>query len=553
MSRCLEYGYTHDGFTVHAVVRRALTQSYPDDRSEIMNGSNTGTQAPIGRQQLRYGRKRFITGVIAGAVAVAMGGVVLGPTNQAMATLSSPITFQGSTSVSMPNFADIAERVTPAVVNVTVASSGGNAVPRSEKQEDFPQDGPFGEFFRRYFDEKSQRSPGFGESPGRVGHGSGFIVDPEGYIVTNHHVVAGAEEVEVRLHNGARYSAKVKGADPKTDLALLKIAGKKPFPFVELGGSDEARVGDWVLAVGNPFGLGGSVSAGIISARGRDIQSGPYDDYLQIDAPINRGNSGGPLFNPAGRVIGVNTAIYSPSGGSVGIGFAIPSSTVKGVIAALKEHGRVERGWLGVQIQSVTDDIATALGRENQQGALVAEVMEKSPAAKAGLKVGDLILAVDGRPVNVMKDLPKMIADTRPEARVDLSVQRKGSRQSIDMIIGAMPSDQTVSAVENAGGKGTEPRLGLYLAPLTPDTLKEQNLHKDTRGVLIARVEKGSAAEKAGIRPGSLITMVGQQEVSSPAEAVSRVRKALQDGDRMLLLRVLKDGRSMFVAVELTA
>lgn len=292
------------------------------------------------------------------------------------------------------------------------------------------------------------------------------------------------------------------------------------------------------------------MSAGIVSARGRDIQSGPYDDYLQIDAPINRGNSGGPLFDASGRVIGVNTAIYSPSGGNIGIGFAIPSATAQTVITALKEHGRVERGWLGVEIQSVTDEIAAALGRQDRQGALVARTMEGSPAAKAGIRAGDLILSLDDEPVEEVKDLSRAVAEIRPGTRMSLTVQRQGAEKVLTLTIGEMPAEERVAATPPPETQSSEPRLGLYLAPLTDDVRESRGLDQDTSGVLVSRVEEGSAAEKAGIRPGTLITMVGQREVSTPNEAASSVRAALASGERAVLLRVEQDGQARFIAVE---
>jgi len=496
-------------------------------------------------------RKIFVPAALAGAVALALAGTYLGTGKQAMATLSEAPSTLSSGFAGPPSFAEVAQRVTPAVVNVAVSHQGREGVHPRVGLPQLPEGTPFGDMFRRFFEHGMPTPEGFEVPRGLQGLGSGFIIDPEGYIVTNDHVVEGATEVTVLLNDGSRHQAEVKGRDPKTDLALLKIDAGKSLPFVELGGSEQARVGDWVLVVGNPFGLGGSVSAGIISARGRDIHSGPYDDYIQIDAPINRGNSGGPLFDASGRVIGVNTAIFSPSGGNVGIGFAIPASTAQGVVAALKDHGRVERGWLGVQIQPVTEEIASALGRASRDGALVAEVIADSPAAKAGLNAGDLILSVDGKPVSEVKDLPRMVADIRPGAEAVLSIQREGREKSVDLVIGEMPSEELQAAVPTSeAGAPSEPRLGLYLAPLTPDARQAQGLDAGAKGVLVAGIEEGSAAEKAGIRPGSLVTMVGNQEVNSPEEAASRVREAIGDGDRAVLLRVEQDGQTRFMAVK---
>jgi serine protease Do len=493
-------------------------------------------------------RKLLVRGTLAGAILLALAGAYLGGGSKAMATLpSSPVHTAGV--AKLPSFAEIAERVTPAVVNVAVTQAATAGVHPHAGMPQLPKEGPFGEFFQRFFHDGIPFRGGSGVPGNLQAQGSGFIIDPEGHIVTNNHVVEDATEVTVLLNDGTRYTAQVKGRDSKTDLALLKIDADAPLPYLELAGSDQARVGDWVLAVGNPFGLGGSVSAGIISARGRDIRSGPYDDYIQIDAPINRGNSGGPLFDASGRVIGVNTAIYSPSGGNVGIGFAIPSSNVKTVISSLKAYGRVERGWLGVQIQAVTDEIAAALGRGDRQGALVAEVVDDSPAAKGGLRAGDLILSVDRTPVTELKDLPRMVAEMQPGTKVEVAVARNGTDLALSLVLGEMPSDEPVIASAPTEAVEGEPRLGIYLAPLTPDAREAQGLDAQTQGVLVSRVEKDSAAEKAGIRAGSLITMVGSHPVGTPEEAANRVREAIGDGNQTVLLRIQENGRGRFLAV----
>ena len=496
------------------------------------------------------GRKVAVTSAVAGAVFLALAGAHLVASKQATASLQPSTPAQTAGFAGPPSFAEVAARVTPAVVNVAVTQNGPIGPQPQTEMPQLPDTAPFGDFFQRFFRQGAPFTQEFGHPRQSQGQGSGFIIDPEGHIVTNNHVIANATEVEVVLNDGTRYQARVKGRDSRTDLALLKVDADRPLPYVELGSSEQARVGDWVLAVGNPFGLGGSVSAGIVSARGRDIQSGPYDDYLQIDAPINRGNSGGPLFDASGRVIGVNTAIYSPSGGNIGIGFAIPSATAQTVITALKEHGRVERGWLGVEIQSVTDEIAAALGRQDRQGALVARTMEGSPAAKAGIRAGDLILSLDDEPVEEVKDLSRAVAEIRPGTRMSLTVQRQGAEKVLTLTIGEMPSEERVAATPPPETQSSEPRLGLYLAPLTDDVRESRGLDQDTSGVLVSRVEEGSAAEKAGIRPGTLITMVGQREVSTPNEAASSVRAALASGERAVLLRVEQGGHARFVAVE---
>jgi len=459
-------------------------------------------------------------------------------------------------AIRPPSFADIAQRVTPAVVNVAVDQevSGGQTAGRFQMPE-FPQGSPFGDLFRRFFDEQGVPRQGH-TAPRHVrALGSGFIIDPAGYVVTNNHVVDGASKVQVILNDGTRYPATIEGRDPKTDLAMLKIHADKPLPYVKFGDSGAARVGDWVLAVGNPFGLGGSVTAGIVSARGRDIHSGPFDDYLQIDAPINRGNSGGPLFDASGKVIGVNTAIFSPSGGNVGIGFAIPAAQARKVIDQLRSHGHIDRGWLGVQIQPVTEAIAEGLGLKAAKGALVASVVPDSPAAKAGLQAGDVILKVGGKAVDDFKALPRLIAATRAGSHLKIAVYRQGATKRLSAVIGKMPDEDEVAAapgdMEHAGH--AQARLGLYLEPLTPEVRQSQGLAARTQGVVVARVEEGSPAQRAGIEPGSIISMVGQHAVKAPGDVAAEVRKAAQEKRLYVLLRVEQGGEQRFIAVPLAA
>jgi serine protease Do len=368
--------------------------------------------------------------------------------------------------------------------------------------------------------------------------------------VTNNHVIEHAEKIDVVLQDGTRYSATIQGRDPKTDLALLRMDVDVDLPYVELGPSDDAEVGDWVLAVGNPFGLGGTVTAGIISARGRDIQAGPFDDFLQIDAPINRGNSGGPLFDATGRVIGINTAIFSPSGGSVGIGFAIPSEMAADIIDQLKVAGMVERGWLGIEFQPVTEAVAASLGLDGTAGALVAAVVEDGPAERAGLKMGDVIVSLDGESLDDPKDLPRMVANTRAGTEVELEVLRNGKTRTLDVEIG-----QSESEVKLAGGPATasEPaRLGVQLSELTPEARRRFGV-SDAGGVLVTDVQQGSPASRAGIRPGTVITMVGQTAVDSPSDVVDEVERASEEGRPSVLLMVEQGGARRFVAVELAA
>jgi len=502
----------------------------------------------------RNGHRIFVRTALATAMAVVLTGAYLVTTTDAAATLPETQPTASTSFAGPPSFAEVAAKVTPAVVNVAVthedqAASGHHGA----KIPQLPHDSPMQEFFQRFFDGHSGVPKEFHMPGPAEGQGSGFIVDADGHVVTNNHVISNAAHVEVVLNDGRRYPARVKGRDAKTDLALLKIDAEAPLPFVVLGDSASTRVGDWVLAVGNPFGLGGSVSAGIVSARGRDINSGPYDDYLQIDAPINRGNSGGPLFDASGRVVGVNTAIYSPSGGNVGIGFAIPSSSARTVIAQLMEQGHVDRGWLGVQIQAVTEEIATTLGLATQQGALVASLVPNSPAAGSGLRPGDLILSVGDTAVDELKTLPRLIADTPAGTELVLVVLRNGSKERVSVVIGPMPVQDKVAGATKQSLDDGRPRLGLYLTPLTPEARKAHGIDGEASGVLVAEVEAGSPAQKAGVRPGSLISMVGQQQVIAPEDVVANVRTAVEEERESVLLLLEQDGEKRFVAVPFQA
>jgi len=345
----------------------------------------------------------------------------------------------------------------------------------------------------------------------------------------------------------------VQGWDDKTDIAVLKIDAGKPLPYVQFGSSDDTRIGDWVLAVGNPFGLGGTVTAGIVSARGRDIQSGPYDDYLQVDAPINRGNSGGPLFDTTGRVVGINTAIFSPSGGNVGIGFAIPASIAATVVDQLRSQGHIERGWLGVLLQPVSAEVAESLGLAGEGGSLVANVEPDSPAAKAGLKPGDVVLSINGKPLENVKALARAVADTRPGTTLTLEVSREHKSRDVQVVIGAPPGDGRVASAGGPADDAATPRLGLALAPLTAEVRAHYGIEKGREGVVVARVERDSPAAKAGIRPGSLISMVGQRPVNAPEDVVKAVAAAAADKRSSVLLLVEIDGEKSFVPVRLAA
>jgi serine protease Do len=452
------------------------------------------------------------------------------------------------------SFADLAQAKLPSVVTITATSTAqlsdnqseegpGFGMPPGFPQFDLPPGIPFEDFFRRFGPDGN--GP---EQPSRpaTALGSGFVIDPAGYVVTNNHVVSKADEVKVVMHDDREFTASVVGTDPKTDLALLKIDHAGSLPAVTWGNSDQMRIGDWVLAIGNPFGLGGTVTAGIISARARDIGAGPYDDFLQTDAAINRGNSGGPMFNMAGEVIGVNTAIFSQSGGNIGIGFAVPSEVAQPIIAELRENGKVTRGWLGVAIQPVTPEIAEALGLDQQRGALVAQVTPDSPAAKAGIEQGDVITQFNGQQLEGPRELSRTVAQTDVGKQVTITVLRDGESRTLNATLTELEETQSAEAQSQGGGEQPGP-LGLTLAPVSPELRKRFDLGSDAGGAVVVQVEPNSPAATRGLRPGDLIIQAGRQSVEGPgdvAAAVKRARDANQD--HVLLLRN-RDGNSIFV------
>src|SRR5438477_1867614 len=454
-------------------------------------------------------------------------------------------------------FADIVERVKPSVISVKINIADKSSKDDSaNKDEDspFPPGSPMERFFRR-FGGPDGLPPGLRGGPrGRgpvTGQGSGFFISPDGFAVTNNHVVDGADKVEVTMDDGKTFTAKVIGTDQRTDLALIKVEGSKDFPFAKLSDS-KPRIGDWVLAVGNPFGLGGTVTAGIVSASGRDIGNGPYDDFIQIDAPVNKGNSGGPAFNTEGEVMGVNTAIYSPSGGSVGIAFAIPAATVKNVIAQLKEKGSVSRGWLGVQVQPVTTDIADSLGIKKAEGALVAEPQANGPAAKAGIESGDVITAVNGEPVKDARELARTIGGLAPGNAVKLNVLQKGQDKVVNLTLGQLPNtieaNKADTDKEDKGGltKGTGvPKLGLTVAPANSVA------GAGREGVVIIEVDPKSAAAERGFKEGDVILEVGGKTVANAGDVREALNAARTDNKNSVLMRVKSGGSSRFVAVPL--
>ncbi len=435
------------------------------------------------------------------------------------------------------SFADVVERVKGAVVAIKVKAV-------EEARGDIPElpdispDDPLYKFFKRF----GEGQNGQGQKHTTMSQGSGFIISADGYVVTNNHVVDHASEVEVALEGGRSLSAKVIGTDKRTDLALLKISDADKLPFVEFE-NVAPRVGDWVLAVGNPFGLGGSVTAGIVSARGRDIGAGPYDDYLQIDAPVNRGNSGGPAFDLAGKVIGVNTAIYSPSGGSVGIGFAIPSEVARDVVVALKDKGSVSRGWIGVQIQNVTQDIADGMGLKSTKGALIAQPQKGAPADAAGLKAGDVIVAVDGARIETPRELARKIAALGPGKTADITYLRGGAEKTVKLKLGALPDDKQAKAEDSFSG-------GVELSALGVDVTPASDVHgAGKEGLVVTHVDPSGPAAQKGLRRGDVILEAGGQSVNTRGELAAAFDAARKEGRRSMLLRVKSADGAKFVAV----
>ncbi|ABE62263.1 Peptidase S1C, Do [Nitrobacter hamburgensis X14] len=444
-------------------------------------------------------------------------------------------------------FADIVERVKPSVISVKVRMK--DKVVAGDDDSPFQPGSPMERFFRR-FGGPDGLPPGMHGRRGHgivTGQGSGFFISADGYAVTNNHVVDDADKVEVTTDGGKTYTAKVIGTDPRTDIALIKVEGGSNFPFAKLS-DDKARIGDWVLAVGNPFGLGGTVTSGIVSAIGRDIGNGPYDDFIQIDAPVNKGNSGGPAFNMKGDVIGVNTAIYSPSGGSVGIAFSIPANTVKNVVAQLKDKGSVSRGWIGVQIQPVTADIADSLGLKKTEGALVAEPQADSPAAKAGIQSGDVITQVNGATVKDARELARTIGGLAPGTSIKLNVLHKGTDKVINLTLGILPNTAEAKADLYGDDHGPShgddvPRLGMTVAPAGSVA------GAGTEGVVVVDVDPKSAAADRGFKEGDVILEVGGKDVSNSADVREAIKAARADHKNSILMRVRTGGTARFVAV----
>lgn len=461
--------------------------------------------------------------------------------------------FVSSAALAQPTpdgFADLSARLIPAVVNISTTQK----ITKEEAAKDGPMQplppGHSMEDFNEFF--KNFMQP-YQEDRDVTSLGSGFIVDPSGIIVTNNHVIADAEEITVSLDDNSQYKATLVGKDTKTDLAVLKIEAKKALPYVNFGDSDGARVGDWVIAIGNPYGLGGTVTAGIISARARDINAGPFDDFLQTDAAINRGNSGGPMFNMKGEVVGINTAIFSPTGGSVGIGFAVPSALAEPIIKQLREGKKITRGWLGVKIQAVSPEIAESLGMKEPKGALVVGMTPNSPAKKAKIESGDVIVRFNGKDIDSMRKLPRVVAETPIGKEVEIEVIRNGKLKRLDVTVGKMdeseekkPAEEKPS--ETPARKG-ETVLGMQLTPLTDEIRSEYGLAANTRGILIMEMKEGSTAQKKGIEAGDVIVEAGQKPMRTVSDFKDAITYVKDMKRKSILLYILRDGETLFLAL----
>ena len=501
----------------------------------------------IGRNANNKHRPRRIV-LLSSAAGLALALLIAGPGGYLPHTMPAwSFAAQAAEATPQPvtGFADLVAKVKPAVISVRVRLDEPQSA--FENEEDQESDNgniptvpgsPMERFFQQFgFDQQR----GFHRHQQITGEGSGFFISADGYAVTNYHVVDHAKSVQVTTDDGTIYTAKVMGTDQKTDLALIKVEGKNDFPYVKFA-EHTPRVGDWVVAVGNPFGLGGTVTAGIVSARGRDIGAGPYDDYMQIDAPINKGNSGGPAFDVNGDVVGVNTAIYSPSGGSVGIGFDIPAATAKMVVAQLKEHGQVTRGWLGVQIQPVTAEIAEGLGLKKAQGAIVDDVNPNSPAAKAGLESGDVITAVNGTSVKDARELTRKTGASTPNSTVKLDILRNGQAKSVDVVLGQMPGEHQAKAESTGPTEGQGFHLGVILAPADRD-------NPDAKGVTITAVDPDGLAAQQGLERGDVILNVNGSAVSNPGEVRQALANAKSQGKHDVLLKIKARKSTIFVAI----
>jgi serine protease Do len=485
--------------------------------------------------------KKVYTWIAVGVFASVVGMTAAGNVDRFFPrAIAAPASAQAATQATdargLPDFVSLAKKLTPVVVNVS-STQAVEAERGGSPGSPFPQGDPRGEFWRRFFGGPGQRGPSRQQSLG-----SGFIIDRDGSILTNNHVVENAQKITVKLSDGRDFEAKVIGRDPKTDIAIIRIDAKGDLPIAPLGDSDRLEVGEWVMAIGNPFGLDSTVTSGIVSAKGRHIGAGPYDNFIQTDASINPGNSGGPLINLRGEVVGINTAIFSQSGGNIGIGFATPINSAKEIVPELKSKGKITRGWLGVSIQNVTPDLANTLGLERSRGALVAEVLKDGPAEKAGIKVGDVIVDFDGTEIKDSNELPAIVARTRPDKQVRVKLLRDKKELSIPVAVGELKESEVV-----ASAKGEKGELGLTVQRMTPEIAESLNLDK-AQGLVITSVEPGSPADEAGLRQGDVIVEVDRK----PVRDVGDFRKALANvkKDQRVLFLVRREGNSLFLALK---
>ena len=478
--------------------------------------------------------------------------------------VATPQNLMGSTSALaqqvqvLPNVADLADKLLPAVVEISVESKVAGGATPVPNMPDLPEDSPFKDFFDDFFKKKQE---GDGAPGGRTVNsmGSGFIIDGQGLIVTNNHVVEGAEAIQVHMQDGTVLKAELVGRDPKTDLAVIRVKSDKPLPFVAFGDSDKLRIGEWVMAIGNPFGLGGSVSLGIVSARNRDINAGPYDDFIQTDAAINKGNSGGPLFSLNGEVMGINTAIFSPSGGSVGIGFSVPANTAKGVVNQLVKYGETRRGWLGVRVQPMTDEIVESMGLPKNAGALVADVTEGSPGKTAGIEPGDVIIEFNGKPIKEMKELPKAVAATDIGANVVVKVIRKGKEMALNVTIGRLEDGEKVIAAEekkkdDKAAASTVTTLGMTAATMTDELRERYKVEEKVKGAVLTEVAQDGAAAEKGLEAGDVIMEAGGKPVETASDISKAIEEAEKAGKSSVLLLAAKGGKSAetrFIALKI--
>jgi len=500
----------------------------------------------IQRRRVATPRRLILLASVAGLGAAALLGGFGGSPPAPFAGVSTAAAAEAAQRHT--GFADLVEKVKPAVISVRVKMDSGAEMMNLEGDWRFAPNSPMQRFFRRFGTPFGDNSPDNQRQPRRrpvTGQGSGFFITADGYAVTNNHVVDKAKTVEITTDDGKTYSAKVIGTDPRTDLALIKVDGGSDFPYARL--ADKApRIGDWVIAVGNPFGLGGTVTAGIVSAHSRDVGAGSYNDFIQIDAPVNKGNSGGPTFDMDGNVVGVNTMIFSPSGGSVGIAFDIPADTVKSVVAQLKDSGFVTRGWIGVQVQPVTADIAESLGMKGSEGALVVEPQKDSPAAKAGILSGDVITAVNGHAVKDAHDLARQIGAMAPNATAKLTVWRKGDEKSVSLTLGELPKDREANAATPKSSGAAEdgvPRLGLTLAPAG------QVAGSGSEGLVVTEVDPDGLAAEHGLKTGDVILDVGGNKVATAQDVRDAIGDAQKNGKRAVLVRLKSDDVTKFVAI----